>query len=538
MTKFKDNHLYYLPLGGVGIFGANCYLYRYQKKWIMIDCGLAFNNDKVRYPGVDIMFPDLSFVEEIRDDLLGVICTHGHEDHIGAIANLYSQLNCPIYASEFANRILERKFAREKKKAPILKSVKPYEKIKLGKFNIEFMPVIHSVPGAFSIKIQTKEKTLIHAGDWRLDNNPILEFSDEKQWKQAGKDEVDVFVCESSNFGGFSEGQEYQLVKSLAKIFKSSEGCVFTSIFASNVARIKVVIQAAKKAGRCVGLIGYSLRQNYKIAEDLGLLHYDFLTEDDMATIPKEEMVIIATGSQGQKNSGLYRLANNQINYIDIDSDDTVILSSRAIPGNEDNIRHISNKIKRLGAELITCDDDFVHVSGHSSPDNIAQMYKWLKPNTLIAMHGEQEQVEANINLANSLKIPNSLIVNNGEIYDIYDKKVIETIETGLVCKNHGKIVSINGSSIKEKKRISFNGACIVSICLKEEDSSLLKTPKVTLLGLDDHKIASQNTIANHLEEELKNLSCIDTPLVRRLTKKKIKEMFQTEKPIIEIHLF
>lgn len=538
MLKFKNDHLYYLPLGGIGIFGANCYLYRYQNKWIMIDCGLAFNKDLVKYPGIDIMFPDVSFISELKKDLLAIVCTHGHEDHIGAITNLWRDLDCPIYGSEFTVKILERKLKYEFKKLKLpLNIVEPYETIKLGGFELSFMPVIHSVPGGFSIKITAGGKNFIHAGDWRLDDDPILEISDEKQWKQAGNEGVSAFLCDSTDFGEFESGQEKELVKPLAKIFSTTHGCAYVAMFASNIARIKVLIKAAHRAGRHVGIVGTSLVQNSKIAESCGLLNYSFLSEDDMATIAKDEMVIALTGSQGQMNSALVKLSEDRIPFLDLDEDDVVILSSRAIPGNEQEIKKVSTKIEAFGTTIITSEDAFVHVSGHSSPKHIEQMYKWIRPETLIAMHGEHEQLNANVDLAKGMGIKNALIVENGEIYDLFDNKVVGEIKTGLVCKNHGNIVPINSTALKEKKRIAFNGACIVSVILDHDGRTLLREPKVSLLGLDDNKETSQEIIAKHLSKQLEKEGNVHQSLIQKIVKQKIKELFHTDKPIIEVHI-
>lgn len=539
MIKYKNDHLYYLPLGGVGIFGANCYLYRYQNKWIMIDCGLAFNNNLIKYPGIEIMYPDVSFANDIKDDLLAIICTHGHEDHIGAITSLWNGLECPIYGSEFTIKIIERKLKYDFKNKKIslpLHIVEPYESLQLEGFNLDFMPVIHSVPGGFSVRIKAGGKTVIHAGDWRLDNDPILETSDEKQWKKAGEEGVDAFMCDSTDFGEFESGREKELVKPLSKIFSKTDGCVYVAMFASNIARIKVLIQAANRAGRHVGIVGTSLVQNSKIAESCGLLSYDFLTEDEMATIPKDEMVVALTGSQGQANSALVKLSEDRLPFIDLDGDDVVILSSRAIPGNEEEIARVTKKIESFGAKVITSDDEFVHVSGHSSPKHIEQMYKWMKPKTLIAMHGEFEQLNANVSLAKSMKI-NALIVENGEVYDLSENKIAGKVSTGLVCKNHGQIVPINSKALSEKKRVMFNGACIVSIVFDEDGISLLRAPKVTLIGLDDNREETQKSISKYLEKELAQLDGLSENKVRSLVKKKLKELFKTEKPVIEIHL-
>ncbi len=540
MNKFKNDHLYYLPLGGIGIFGANCYLYRYQNKWIMIDCGLAFNKDLIKYPGIEIMFPDVSFAKDIKKDLLGIICTHGHEDHIGAITSLWSELGCPIYGSEFTIKIIERKLKydfRKKKHNFPLKIVEPYGVLKLGGFVLDFMPVIHSVPGGFSVRIKAGGKTVVHAGDWRLDDDPILENSDEKQWKKAGDKGVDAFMCDSTDFGEFESGQEKELIKPLSKIFSTTTGCAYVAMFASNIARIKVLIKAANRSGRHVGIVGTSLVQNSKIAESCGLLDYEFLSQDEMASIPKDEMVIALTGAQGQMNSALVKLSEDRLGFLDLEEDDVVILSSRAIPGNEEEIARVTRKIEAYGTKVITSEEEFVHVSGHSSPKHIEQMYKWIRPKTLIAMHGEFEQLNANVNLAKGMKIPKALIVENGEIYDLSEDKVIDKIETGLVCKNHGKIVSTNSSALKEKKQISFNGACIVSVVLNKEHTELLREPQITLLGLDDDKEKSQEIIADFLAEQLDVRKKINKEEIEKIVRARLKQLFKTEKPIIEVHI-
>ena len=381
--KLYENGLFFLSLGGIGEIGANCYLYCCDGKWIMIDLGLSFADEQ--FPGVDLLVPKIKFIEEIKDNLEAVIISHGHEDHAGAVAYLAEHIKCPVYATSFAKLLIENRLKEFGKLDTInLIEFDSSQNLSLDNFNLRFIDTTHSIPQPQAIVIETSYGNLLHTADWKIDEQPTLGNTLSKNsFTDLGNEGVLALIGDSTNADvpGYS-GSENEVREELQQIFGRYINRIVVTCFSSNIARIINIVNAAKKNNRKIALIGRSMKKNIEAAIKTGLIDDNniFISEEEASLIPKENLVIICTGSQGEKRSALYRIAYNSHRNIHLEKDDVVIFSSRDIPGNEKSINGLKNLLIRQRVEIITADDDLVHVSGHGHAEEIKQMYNWTKP--------------------------------------------------------------------------------------------------------------------------------------------------------------
>ncbi len=366
MQLYKKG-LFFVSLGGIGEIGANCYLYCCDGKWIMIDLGLSFADD--RYPGIDLLVPKINFIDEIKNNLLAVIVSHGHEDHAGAVAYLADKINCPVYASSFAKILIENRLKEFGKSDSIdLIELNPTTNLSIDEFNLNFIDTTHSIPQPHAIVIETKYGNLLHTADWKIDDEPTLGNHFKKNdFIKIGNNGILALIGDSTNADvpGFSLS-ENKVKKELSQVFSRYINRIVVTCFSSNIARIINIVHAAKKNNRKIALIGRSMKKNIEAAIKANLIKDTniFISEEEASLIPKENLVIICTGSQGEKRSALYRIAYNSHKNIQLETDDVVIFSSRDIPGNEKTIDALKNLLIRQRIEIITADDDLVHVSG------------------------------------------------------------------------------------------------------------------------------------------------------------------------------
>ncbi len=390
----SSKELYFLPLGGSGEIGMNLNLYRYEDKWLMVDCGVTFGSDL----GIEVIMPDTQFIEQYRDDLVGLVLTHGHEDHIGAVPYLWAQLQCPIYTTPFTAALVRNKL----KEAGLIKEASLVEvpiggDVKLGPFDIEFITLTHSIPEPNALAIKTPVGTIVHSGDWKLDPHPMIgESADEKRLKELGDDGVLALVCDSTNV--FVEGRtqsEGAVRKHMIDLVGKQKERVAIALFASNVARFETCALAAQAHDRQVVLVGRSLHRIYQAARETGYLLDvpEFINEQQAANLPRDKVMILCTGSQGEPRAALTRIADDGHPQIKLESGDTVIFSSRQIPGNELAITALQTKLQSKGIEVISDGEEFTHVSVHPARDELRDMYKLVRPEILVPVHGEQTHV-------------------------------------------------------------------------------------------------------------------------------------------------
>lgn len=510
--QVDPNALYFVPLGGSEEFGVNLNLYAYDDQWLAIDCGIGFADH--RLPGVDIVLPDPAFIEARRDKLKGLIITHAHEDHIGAVAYLWPRLRCPVYCSPFTAAVLRKKIneSPESRDAEI-HEITPGDKIDLGPFRAHFIHVTHSVPNTCAIILETKAGRVVHSGDWNLDPAPVLgEKTDEKAFQQAGKKGVLAYIGDSTNatVPGRS-GSESEVERGLEKVFRECKGRVAITIFSSNVGRIQSVYRAAQACGREVALVGRSLHNMSGAAFDCGLLKEvdRFLDEDQINDIPAEKQAIIVTGSQGEARAALSRIARGDHRNIKLGSNDTVVFSARPIPGNEKDIDAVKNNLVAAGVTVIGPGDTKhkIHVSGHPNRDEIADMYQWLKPDIVIPVHGERFQLEAQASLAKKCQIKNVIVPNNGSVVKLAPGKpeTVDHVETGVLAIEPNRIIRGDHPALTLRRKLQYEGALHVTLVVNAR-GDIIADPKVTTIGLIDRDNEGEMALESEITQEAEDI--------------------------------
>ena len=413
-TYVPQNEIIFSPIGGVGQIGMNFYLYGTQGKWVIVDLGITFGNAE-ETPGIDIILPNPEFVKKNKKNLLGIVITHAHEDHIGAVGHLWPQLQCPVFATPFASAVLRRKLKELKIKPKFLKTIGLDSNFKLGPFAIDVISTTHSIPEPNALGINTKFGSILHTGDWKIDPKPLVgkNFNQEKM-KSFGKKGVLAIVSDStnSNVEGHS-GSEEKLRESLIKIIKKTSNRIAITSFSSNLARLETFAHIAKESGRVAALCGRSLWTMYKAAMDTGYLKNikPFLDEREIMIYPKDQVLLICTGSQGEPRAALSRIASDNHQNIFLEANDTVIFSSKVIPGNERAITKVQNELKEKNINVVTESDEFVHVSGHPHVEELKKMYNWIKPEIVIPVHGEYHMLKSNVEIARKCGVKKGLIL-------------------------------------------------------------------------------------------------------------------------------
>jgi ribonuclease J len=488
----KQDELVFLPLGGVGEIGMNLALYGYgpkeNRQWIMVDCGVTFPGPDL--PGVDLVLPDIRFLAKEREKLKGIIITHAHEDHYGALNDLWPGLNVPVYASPFTAGMLEAKRNYERSRTEIPVTIfKQGDRINVGPFEIEAIGVNHSIPEPMSLAIKTPLGTVIHTGDWKIDLEPSLgPLTDETRFRKLGDEGVLALICDSTNAvrDGVSPS-EREVSESLTKIIEAAEGRVGITTFSSNVGRIRSIAQAAEAAGREVLLLGSSMKRVTEVARDIGLMEglKPFIAEDEFGYIPRDKVVVILTGSQGEPRAALAKIARDEMRNVAFTEGDTIIFSSRAIPGNEKAINDIKNGLVEQGINIITDSEALVHVSGHPRRHELQQMYGWTRPKMVVPVHGEAVHLEAHAELAEQSGIAEVPRVRNGDVLKLAPgaPEVVDQAPFGRIFKDGNLIGDYEEMGIGDRRKLAFVGHVAVSILL-DSRYDFMGDPEVEPFGL------------------------------------------------------
>ena len=493
----KKEEFIFCPLGGSGEIGMNMNLFAYgnsgNRKWIIVDIGVTFADDTI--PGVDLIYPDPGFIVDKKNDLLGLVLTHAHEDHIGAIAHIWPKLLCDIYATPFTSLLIKEKF-REKKidLGNKLKIVELNGNISLGPFKIEFVTLTHSILEPNGLSISTPSGTVLHTGDWKIDPNPLIgEKINERKLKAIGDKGILAMICDSTNvFVPGRAGSESDVRDNLLKIMQNISKRIIVTSFASNVARMESIFYCAKKTGRDISLVGRSMHRIYKAAKQCGYLKNLIKPIDsrEAKNLERKKILYLCTGSQGEPNGAMMRISNYIHPDVDIETDDTVIFSSKIIPGNEKKLYKLHNQLVKNGINVISEENEFVHVSGHPNRDDLKDMYNWVKPKSVIPVHGEHRHMMEHINFAKEMQIPYPVQVENGDIVQLYPGIKPEVIDKAPVGRMFvdGKIsVSEDSQSIKERIYISFNGFLEITILINS-DGLLVKNPIISYKGIPNQQ--------------------------------------------------
>ena len=504
----KDEFLF-CPLGGSGEIGMNMNLFGYGQpgdhKWIMVDIGVTFADDTI--PGIDLIYPDPGFIQEKKENLLGIVLTHAHEDHIGAVAHLWPKLGCKIYATPFTAVLIREKF--KEKHIDITNDLNIVElngKVKLDPFDVEYITLTHSILEPNGLKIQTPAGVVLHTGDWKVDPNPLIgDEINSKRLKEIGDEGVLAMICDSTNvFSAGRSGSELDVRKNMLNIMSRLKKRIIVTSFASNVARMESVFYCAEKTGRQISLVGRSMYRIYKAARQCGYLKNTIEPIDprDSKNISREKIVYLCTGSQGEPMGAMMRISNYTHPDVFIEKGDAVIFSSKIIPGNEKKLYKLHNQLVKDGIEVISEESEFIHVSGHPNREDLKDMYNWVKPKCVIPVHGEHRHMIEHINFAKEMQVPYPVQVENGDIVklapgdhpEVYDKA-----PSGRLYLDGSVSVEENSQSIKDRKNLGSNGYLEITILITPK-GNIHNNPIITFRGLP---IYETDEFIYGLEEEI-----------------------------------
>lgn len=486
------DELVFLALGGLGEIGMNAYLYGFgpedDRRWLMVDCGITFPEGEFD-PGIDVILPDVRFIEENRADLCGIVITHAHEDHIGAVIELWPRLKAPIYATPFTAGMLKSKLAEHGNGLEIpINIIALDSQFNVGPFSVELFSLAHSIPEMSALAIRTRLGTVFHTGDWKLDATPTIGGpADAARLAKLGDEGVLALIIDSTN--AFREGispSEQDVARSLVEIVKKAPKRVAVTTFSSNVARVKAIAEAAQAAGRQLVVAGRALHRVIEVARETGYLPQGFRYHDQnqFTYIDRADTVLLCTGSQGEPRAALARIAEEEHPEISLDKGDLVIFSSRTIPGNEKAVGRIQNNLARNGCEILTDGEALVHVSGHPRRDELRQMYRWMRPRIAVPMHGEARHLKAQAELAREMGVPTVISVTDGEILRLApDPAVIDEAPVGRLFRDGRLLVHESEGPVRERRKLSIVGVVAVSFCISRK-GAVLGEPQAVIDGI------------------------------------------------------
>ena len=495
------NELTFAPLGGVGEIGMNLSIYghgsRHQRSWLVVDLGVSFG-DEEHLPGIETIMPDVSFLEQERRNLVGLVLTHAHEDHFGAVIDLWPRLQCPVYATKFSAALFEAKCAAERNppKIPVT-VVSSRGRIDLGPFTVEFIPVAHSIPESHALAIHTPTGTVLHTGDWKIDPTPVVGVpTDERRLRELGEAGVLALIGDSTN--AVRDGRspsEAEVAASIIELVKAAKGRVAVTTFASNVARLRAVADAARISGREVVVVGRAMERVVQVARETGYLEgvQNFRGADLFGHFPPDKVLALCTGSQGEPRAALARIANDDHPEVTLNKGDCVIFSSRTIPGNEKAVGAIINGLIMQGVEVITDRTHLVHVSGHPRRDELRDMIGWVRPQLLIPVHGEALHLFEHARLARAAGVPKALICRNGDLVKLApgEPGIIDELPSGRLYRDGLILEDSNSRAVVERRRMAFAGCAFIAIAMTEK-GELADDPEIDLVGIPEKNMAGE----------------------------------------------
>ncbi len=546
--KKHQNDLLFLPLGGANEIGMNLNLYHLDGKWIMIDCGMGFAYD---IPGVDMMTADISFIKANRKNLLGIIITHIHEDHLGAVQHLWRELEAPVYATEFAANFLRTKLqeSRLDKEVPI-HLIDGSKDLNLNPFQLEFVGLTHSVPEMKAVIVKTRKGNILHTGDWKFDPDPVVgELSEKERIKAYGdRGEILAVVCDSTN--ALSEGHsrsEGELYDSLKSLIIGRTGLVGVTTFASNLARIHTIARIARDVGRKVVLAGFSLHRLHEVGKKSGYFaeNFEFVSDREMKFYDKKELLVISTGCQGEPNAATRKIATDNHPTIRFTKGDLMIFSSKIIPGNEKKIFELFDELAKKQIDVMTEKDHFVHVSGHPSQDELREMYALAQPKIAIPVHGEFIHTKTHAELAKNCGVPRVIQIENGAAVkfdgqDLAATSIVGNVKWGYIGVDGKQLLDLKGDIIRERKKLQFAGIIMISIAVTDS-LTLAASPKIIGVGSYDLKRDRdteemlKKEIQFFLKHKARELNLNDGFGLQFLKKKKTRKKLQESKIMNEI---
>ena len=547
MTIPSHDELLFLALGGAGEIGMNLNLYGHAGKWLMLDLGIAFGDDTM--PGVEVIMPDPSFIEERRKDLVAIVLTHAHEDHLGAVADLWPRLKAPVYATPFAASVLRRKLIQ----AGLVDEVPITEiplggKFKVGPFDLEMITMTHSILEPNALAVRTRLGTVFHTGDWKIDPEPLLgDVTDEETLKRIGDEGVLAMVCDSTNvFVEGEAGSESKVRANLKKLVKGRTGRVAVTCFASNLARVESIALAAVAAGRHPVLSGPALLRMVECAQECGYM-LDFprhISPQDGAYLPRDKVLYICTGSQGEERASMAKIANDEHRDLVLEEGDTAIFSSRVIPGNERSVGRLHNALMARGVEVITDHDADIHVSGHPARDELVQVYQWIRPKIALPVHGEVRHMIEHAALARKCQVPETIVAPNGTLVRLAPglAEIIDHVHAGRLARDGDGVVQLEGGTLRDRRKLLWNGAAAATIVVDGKGRPVAP-PKVSLRGIEDGDGTLALAVLEGLNEMLADLSAAerrDDGRIEEAARQAVRRVVRAhlgKKPLTDVHV-
>jgi ribonuclease J len=543
------DELLFLPLGGAGEIGMNLNLYGHAGKWLMVDLGVTFGGDET--PSIEVIMPDPSFITERVKDLAGLVLTHAHEDHIGAVPYLWPQLKCPLYATPFTASVLRRKLkdAGLEGKAKITE-IPMSGKFRIPPFELELITLTHSIPEPNAVVLRTPLGTVLHTGDWKLDPDPVVgDTTDIEALRRLGDGNVLAMICDSTNvFVEGTSGSEADILPELTALIAGRKGRVAVGCFASNVARLDTITRAAMANDRQVALVGRSLWRMTEAARENGYLADlpEFIEEHDVGFFPRDKIVMICTGSQGEARAALSRIAKGEHPHVHLEAGDCVVFSSRVIPGNEKSISLLQNNLIHRDVEVITDRYEEIHVSGHPARDELTEMYQWVRPQIAVPVHGEARHIREHVALARACQVPQAVEAANGTVIRLAPgpAEIVARVPHGRLGLDGKVLVPMTSEVIRHRHRLGFNGVIMVSLVMNWR-GDLIADPQVTLEGLleGNPETAAKEEIADAVADAIDGLSAGklendgEVAECARLAARRWFHKAHDKKPITRVHV-
>ncbi len=549
MESFKKTGVYFIPIGGADDIGMNMFAYSSNGKWIIVDVGYGFLNDD--YPGMDMCYASPEFLKDYAQDIEGIFITHAHEDHMGAIAHIWPCLRCPVYGTDFALALITERLKEYKMENEVeLICVNETMNVKLKEFEVEFVSLVHSVPQTCGLFIKTEYQNIFHATDWRFDDakTEMLKSPIDKL-KQIAKEGIDLFVCDSTNVS-IDENQcsEYDVRQSLCTLIPQIKGGLIVTCFASNLMRLESLIIAADLAQRTPILMGKTLLTNMKIAKECGYFKDmpNTYSADEAKDITSDKAMYICTGSQANYRSALSQIAKGESKYVSLSKDDTIIFSSKIIPGNEDKIERMQEQMAIKGVKIITEETDLVHTSGHASKEELRQMYEILKPKIVFPVHGDKRFIREHKRFALSCGVQDVCSGKNGDIFLLSDGKIAKIEETisDVIGVDRGRSVSLNSELVQNRRRIAYNCSMFISAVVSQS----LELKDLQVSSIDILEEADWNNLVEEIKEiviplintKLKECKCINsqvTDFIKGHIRKRVLKATDI-KPVTFLHIY
>ncbi|TMJ27312.1 MAG: ribonuclease J [Alphaproteobacteria bacterium] len=548
MTVPSADELLFVALGGAGEIGMNLNLYGHAGKWLMVDLGIAFGDDTM--PGVEVVMPDPTFIEQRKADLAGIIITHAHEDHLGAVADLWPRLGAPVYATPFAASVLKRKL----RDAGLFDAVPVTEiplggKFTVGPFELEMIVMTHSILEPNALAVRTKLGTVFHTGDWKIDPEPLLgEVTDEAVLRRIGEEGALAMVCDSTNvFVEGEAGSEATVRANLEKLVKAAKCRVAVTCFASNLARVESIALAAVAAGRHPVLSGRALQRMVEAAQECGYL-LDFpqcIPEQQAGWLPRDKVLFICTGSQGEPRASMAKLASGEHRELVLEDGDSAIFSSRVIPGNERAVGRLHNALMSRGVEVISDGpDEHIHVSGHPARDELVRMYQWVRPKIALPVHGEMRHMVEHAALARACQVPETVLAPNGTLVRLAPgpAAIVGHVHAGRLARDGDGLIELDGEALRERRKLLWNGAAAATLVIDDQGRAKAE-PVVSLRGIDDGDGELNGAIVAGLKEMLADLNAAerrDDGRIGQAAHQAVRRIVRAhlgKKPLTDVHI-